>query len=601
MKSYYYICYFALFFFLITEATITAQDDGRAQARKDSLRHVITTLEGEKRLDAYEQLSLIYFGENKDQQTMDSLLAIYGEMDAEAEKFKNIKLRCRIKANILSSYRNIGMYDEIIELAPEYLHFLEKNEMWVYLYSSAYQSYSLAYLEKGEPEKAIQIAHEMYEHAKARSNNDGMAAAYFQIGVLYESTDRMEEAESYIQQAIDLIKDKEIASQVLPNYYFRLGNILISQRRFTESLQVAHDCEKAVERQQEQVSATIPASYWGTVWKLYSLVYSEMGDYDKSETYLDKIDELYLGLPILKKNNYLDRALILEQRKEYEKALNFANKACEISPVYRDYFPGGTLWIKASILFRMGQTDEAMKCIEEAVLKSDSIRNMDFNRQLDELRVIHEVDTLTAKNEQTQKQLLYSIIGCTILLLALSIWIYYSRRLQKKNFKLAKQILEQSKLYDEVKIRQSEIEQLRLIAQENKSISDESKTEKNHLFEKLEQYMNEQQPYTNPELNRKMIADALNTNEKYLREIIKSNADITVSDYINLHRLKHANKLLLKPAKYYTIDTIATESGFSSRTLFYKYYRSNYGLTPNEFRKNIQSTKIAQKNTAENQ
>ena len=61
-------------FIFAVYAGLPAQDDGGVQARKDSLRRVIPTLEGEEKILAYRQLGLIYYGEAKDEQTMDSLL-----------------------------------------------------------------------------------------------------------------------------------------------------------------------------------------------------------------------------------------------------------------------------------------------------------------------------------------------------------------------------------------------------------------------------------------------------------------------------------------------------------------------------------------------
>ena len=567
--------------------TSLAGQNANNQAKKDSLRRVIPTLEWKEQVNAYEELGNIYFVETSDQQTMDSLLAVYKEMDTEAQKQNDLQVQSQIKSNILGAYLNINLFDKVIELAPEYLIFIEKSELWRN-YSVAYSYYASAWLRKGDYEKAVQIAREMYESAKSREDKNGMAAAYHQIAVTYESTARIDEAEFYVRQAIGLIKDNERISHDILSYYFRLCNVLKVQTRFEEALQVIHEYEKAVEKIQGQSTTPVPASYWVNIWSLYSLVYNGMGEYGKSEVYLDKIDEIDVGSPIVKKNNYRKRAHILMQRKEYEKALELLEKAIEIPP-YIDYATGAALWSKATILSYMSRTEDAVKCFETAVDISDSIRNREFNKQLDELRVFHEVDAITAKSELKQKQLVYSLAGSSLLIIALVIWVLYSRRLQKKNIRLVKQILEQDKRYDETKAHLNEIERLRQIAQTSNYLPEEDAEEKDELFVQLEQYMDEEKPYTNHELNRKMLADMMGTNEKYLRNVIKKYADITVSDYITLYRLKYANKLLMLPAKDYTIETIAIKSGFGSRDQFHKCYRANYELTPNEFRKIIQN------------
>ena len=572
-----------LSFVLITSINLTAQR-GDVQVIKDSLRSVIPTLEWKEQVNAYLYLSNIYFSEVDGQQTIDSLLAIYSEIEAESQKNADVTLQSIIKANILAAYSNSNMLDKAIELAPEYLLFTEKNEVWEY-HSIIYTIYSSLFLLKGDSEKSVGIAQEMYEHSKARGDVFGMANAYVQIAKAYESTGRVEEAISYYRRSIDLIKDEDKALQVLHGYYLNLGIALSGERRYEEALQTAYDGEKSIEKLQAKAQRPIPDIYWANIWQIFITVYMDTYDYKNAEIYLDKLEKLDIASPVHKKNNYMSRALLMENYyKDYEKALNFVEKACEISLIYQDYYHKSTLWIKASILSRMGRTDEAMKCIEEAVMKNDSLRNLDFNRQLDELRVIHEVDVLTAEKEKSHRWLIYSLFGCALLIIVLTVWIYYSRRLRIKNINLAKQILEQSRLYEEAKISKNEIRMLRQAGQINKELFDDKSTEEERLFEQLECYMEEQKPYTNPLLNRKSLADAMNTNERYLRDCITKNTGATISDYITQYRLKHANNLLQQPEQDYTIEVIAKESGFGSRNWFHECYRSIYGLTPTEFR-----------------
>ena len=577
----------SLSFIFAVFAPLMAQDGSNVQARKDSLRHVISTLEGAEKIAAYRQLGFIYFGEAKDEATMDSLLAVYKEMDAEAEKNNDALAQCQVRGNIIGAYINNNMLDKVIELSPGYLSFIEKKEKWAIFYSDVYRSYALAWLRKDNTEKALQIAGEMYEHADARGNDEGKTAAYYIMGLSYERVKRLDDAESYFRKAIDLLKNKEKLPSILSTYYFRLCDVLYNQDRIEDALQAARDCELVVETLQKQTTQKLPPTFWGNVWHLYAKLYTRMDDLEKAEHYIDKMDSLGFGTLVFKKSIYQRRTTIYVQRGEYEKALEYCILACETFPVYTDYKSGSMMWQKAEILSYLGRTEEAMKCIHEAVSKNDSIRNLDFNRQLDELRVIHEVDALTAEKERSRRLLIYAFIGCALLFVALAVWIYYSRRLQMKNINLAKQVIEQKRLYDESKARQLEILRLR---QNEKPDSDSDADGKNstnelRLFEQLERYMDEQRPFTNPLLNRKMLADALNTNGSYLRDCILNIAATTVNDYITLHRLNLANQLLMQSEQVYTIGYIAKESGFGSRSRFYECYRLAYGLTPAEFRK----------------
>ena len=101
---------------IIASLTLLAQGDGSVQTRKDSLRSVLSSLsEWNDRRPAYQQLSLIYFIEAKDDSTIDSLLAVYDEMEAEAKKNDDTNTQCRIKhANKLLQQNNPELTIEFI-------------------------------------------------------------------------------------------------------------------------------------------------------------------------------------------------------------------------------------------------------------------------------------------------------------------------------------------------------------------------------------------------------------------------------------------------------------------------------------------------------
>ena len=577
---------FILFILCVTATSLAAQKQ-QSVAKKDSLRRVIPTLEWEERKHAYFELSVLYFCENKDLETMDSLLAVYDQWDIEAVANNDSVSRCQIKANILGAYRNINAFDKVLELAPEYLAFIEQYKVWKFYYSPTYTTYAYVLMKSGQAEKSVEVAKEMYEHAKAMDNDEGIVCTFYQMSMAYHNTARTAEAEEALRHAIDMIKRMDEVPQISVSCYYQLCNLLNQQKRYQEALQAAGEFEKMIEKLQSQNVSPLAITFWTNLWQIYSTIYFTMGDYDMSEKYMSKVEAVGFESPVAQKNMYRHRARMLDSSKQYEKALEYAEKAYEIPP-YWEYITGNILWIKTSIFMNMGRYDDAKACMMEMTSINDSLHNVTFNKQLDELRVIHQVDTLIAEKDLHQKQLLYMITGCLILLFTLGIWIYYTRRLQKKNINLVKQILEQNKLFDELKANASELDRLRKIVRETEADANTTGQEEDEMFSHLETYMSEQQPYTNPALNRKMLADALGTNEKYLRDTIKNNAGATVNDYITHYRLKHANRLLVH--QDYIIDAVAEDSGFTSRSMFYEYYRSNYGLTPTEFRKIILNT-----------
>jgi two-component system, response regulator YesN len=95
--------------------------------------------------------------------------------------------------------------------------------------------------------------------------------------------------------------------------------------------------------------------------------------------------------------------------------------------------------------------------------------------------------------------------------------------------------------------------------------------------------------YMDPNLSLKSIADLHHITPAYLGKLFKENAGVSVSEYINEIRLKVALKLLSDSSV--PINDIIEKTGNTS-TLFFRCFRKEYGITPNEYRKNMQKPSI---------
>lgn len=87
-----------------------------------------------------------------------------------------------------------------------------------------------------------------------------------------------------------------------------------------------------------------------------------------------------------------------------------------------------------------------------------------------------------------------------------------------------------------------------------------------------------------PNLNINKIADALQIPARELSYIINNHYGKRFNDFLNDSRLKH---LVLKLDKHYlnnyTIESLAYEAGFSSKTSFYRAFNKLYKCTPMEY------------------
>lgn len=104
------------------------------------------------------------------------------------------------------------------------------------------------------------------------------------------------------------------------------------------------------------------------------------------------------------------------------------------------------------------------------------------------------------------------------------------------------------------------------------------------LYSRLKQLMSEKQPFLDSNINREKIAQMLSTNKQYLSDVIAQYTGLTFSNYILDFRLSHACNLLLHTSD--TIESIASQSGFSSVRTFYRLFKDKMGVSPSQFRTN---------------
>ncbi|AWG27212.1 hypothetical protein FK004_00520 [Flavobacterium kingsejongi] len=113
----------------------------------------------------------------------------------------------------------------------------------------------------------------------------------------------------------------------------------------------------------------------------------------------------------------------------------------------------------------------------------------------------------------------------------------------------------------------------------------ESITVDNLYFQKLELLCKEQHIYTDSTLNREKVAEKLSISPGYVSQIINTITGDNFAHYINQYRVE-AVKEMISNSEYenYNLLAMGLESGFTSKTTFYKAFKKVTGQTPNEYK-----------------
>jgi AraC-like DNA-binding protein len=123
----------------------------------------------------------------------------------------------------------------------------------------------------------------------------------------------------------------------------------------------------------------------------------------------------------------------------------------------------------------------------------------------------------------------------------------------------------------------------------------ESITTDNLYFQKLELLCKEQHIYTDSTLNREKVAEKLGISAGYVSQIVNTITGDNFANYINQYRVD-AVKEMISNSEYdnYNLLTMGLESGFTSKTTFYKTFKKVTGQTPNEYKNTVNKCQFIQ-------
>jgi len=550
------------------------------QQKKDSLWKLVINTEGEQKVNNYYDYAMLHYYEICDTTSMNAAINEYNNVIKEAEKQKNTMIQAHAKADIIGCYYNMNMSSEIFKYAPQTMDFCKNVDEWT-MYYYVYEKYVLHFFLTEQFSRGIAEVQKMYDEAKELNNTEGMIIAIYSFANAYNSQNKQKEAMQYMKEGIDLCNQTGYNKQTrIQFYYFYLQN-LINISSFDEFLRVYDEFETALYEYEKSRNSIVKSIFQNYRWILKGLYYAEIKNNQFAELCCDSLMSYpsFSSIPQLITMVDNIRLKVYDNRGQFREAIDLINKIIA-SDTESDAFYIEMLKKKACMLANMGKAMESYETFDDAYVKNDSLLNAQRLKMLDELRTQYEVEKHIAEKQKAHLSFRFAAGIGALLFVILIIWIFYSRTIQKKNVALVNKILAQEKDRDE-------IDKLRKIAQENTGTA----TETDEIFVRLEKFMQEKQAYTETDCNRETLAEAIGTNKTYLSESIKNNTDLSVSEYIMKYRLKHANALLLRPVSEYTIDAVAFDSGFGSRSKFHEHYRAHYGITPNEFRKTIQAKK----------
>ncbi|MDL2243607.1 helix-turn-helix domain-containing protein [Bacteroidales bacterium OttesenSCG-928-J19] len=565
---------FALFL-LFSHSLIAQQDSLRLKHMKDSLLHEVTLVEGRAKLERYQDvMAFLYVNESNLPSTVDYFLMA----QKEADKQGDIDMGGTIRRNLIILFDTNRNYKDIIKYEQDVLSFLFENEMWEYYYDVCEKQITARYF-SGQEEEAFELATTKYEQAKEWQHEHGTLVLLRTMGNIYTNSGRQKEAEECFRDGLEIEKKKDKITKNRLSFYFNLSNILLVKNRLDEAEPLVDEWEKDLRQFVNEEQDVAIHSFVNNLYRTRLSLYLQKKDYDKAWEYCDLVDELNPNAEYIIVSNSSNRCLILMGKKQYKEAYKWAEKQYEAAVEFgSSHNTNVALRHKAILQAYLGLSEEAENTINELVLRLEKERDEQRYAQLDDLRATYELDKATYEIEKLaaekailRQRWIIAFVACTLALVALMIFIIYSRRLAQKNRRLYEQV-------QELNNKEKAVERCLL------SHPEEALSKEILLYRKLNTAMRLEKYFTDPDLSRKKLADEMGTNEMYLAEAIKAGSGETYSGYLSNLRLQYALELLDTNSEI-TLDAIAIDSGHGSYSQFFRSFSKKYGINPSEYRK----------------
>lgn len=113
---------------------------------------------------------------------------------------------------------------------------------------------------------------------------------------------------------------------------------------------------------------------------------------------------------------------------------------------------------------------------------------------------------------------------------------------------------------------------------------------KEDILKKIELLLSKEKKfYLDPTINLQKFAGMLSVHPNYLSQVLNEQMGRSFFEFIAFHRIEEAQKLLADPAnEHLTIEVIAEQVGYNSKSAFYSTFRKLTGKKPSEVRSSLQ-------------
>jgi len=443
--------------------------------------------------------------------------------------------------------------------------------------------------------------------AEKLNNNSALSAIYLYRGKINIILDKLPEAETILNKSLgfaEKIENEQDKHIQLCRIYANLAGMSEGKN---DSKGWYDNTKKSLRAIETTPKAGLTEYQKSKYYYLYIFELMNMGsyyiygqkppDFNIAEKYFVKTLEFQNTAPkyfkICEGDVYYAISGFYLEKGDYQKSIDYSQKLLEIEKTKSE--PRNRLFAFNNMKNAYGflkNTTEENKYMRLYTALNDSINLVEKKAIVHQSR--DEIKKADVKNEESKKTLLF-IGGIIVLFIALGAWLFVRRnnKIMRKNYEQMIHKLKNEAILQSVEINEG-IDELNIGNEVEAETNEESELHTNRnlisteteirLLKKLFSFEKSGR-FLRKDLTIGMLSGQLNTNSKYLSEIINKNKSQNFSNYINSLRINYIIHKLYNEPRYrdYKISYLAEECGFASPQVFVIAFKKINGVTPSYF------------------
>ena len=422
-----------LTYLLFCLAVTTVQAD-----KTSELRQRLPQMKGQELIDAYFELYLSSLSSNDivyQQRCINDLIAeAHHQGDREKEGMaRSMKIKL---------FYNNDLNDSIYEQTPNTLRFLETANIW-----DTYYEIWLILIETynfdGKTIMGMDEAKKMITDAELHNNQYGIGLGHFALGLVYAMMRNHEEAANAYQKSVSILTGFTPEPTQLAEIFGYYSEVLDILKRYNAMNTLNNQWRDFLKEQYNNTDADASMA-WGYYYMSRAQAELGLGHYAEATKMLDEVQKNASDDYNLSNMWLFFSAELYKRQHLYNEALAFNSQRLQLLDESSD--PAEIIRVRkqrAEIFEKLGRFREAAQMYQSIYNISDSVNANDTKNKLAEMSTKFHVDELKLQQaeERARQQRLSIITIATIIVLALSIFIYFRLR-SARRLKIAHQQLE---------------------------------------------------------------------------------------------------------------------------------------------------------------